>query len=61
MTVPVTISDARARVAVTLPDGTVGVLIGLTYRTRMAKIRTGDGRYRRLPASMLTLHRKDHA
>lgn len=40
---------------VILPDGTRGVLIGLTYRTRLAKIHTTEGRYRRLPASMLTL------
>lgn len=55
----ITIAHARARARVTLPDGTTGTLIGLTYRTRMAKVRTDTGRYRRLPATMITLTPKD--
>lgn len=48
-----TLRDAAARALVRLPDGTVGRLHGVTRRTGMAKILAG-GRYRRLPARMLT-------
>lgn len=48
-----TLHDAALRALVRLPDGTVGRLHGVTRRTGMAKVLV-EGRYRRLPARMLT-------
>lgn len=52
---PVTVSDAARRATVRLPEGGVGTLVRVDTRSRVALVRTLDGRHRRIPARSLAL------
>lgn len=51
----ITMLDAMHRARVRLPEGGLGTLHRVTTRSRMATVRTDEGRWRHLPARCLTV------
>lgn len=52
---PVTVADAARRATVSLPEGGLGTLVRVDLVSRIATVRTLDGRHRRIPARALAL------